>query len=94
MGVAMYLRDRILQQLQMCGRQSASQVAGALGRNPKLVMRELSRLADDGAVVFDRVPEMRFIKLKGWAVRSFWVRYYRLPIRTGQHDPLRVRWTR
>lgn len=88
------VRDSVLLQLQLHGRQSAKQIAAALGRNEKLVMRTLADLVDEGVLVCDRVPEMRMLKLKGWAVRSFDVRYYRLPVRTTAPDPLRERWVR
>ena len=39
------VRDEILQCLQFGGRQSAREVAQALGRNEKLVMRLLRELA-------------------------------------------------
>ena len=48
------VRDEILQCLQLHGRQSARQVAEGIGRNPKLVMRYLKDLAENGVVVFDR----------------------------------------
>ena len=61
------VRDEILQCLQLGGRQSAQEVAQALGRNEKLVMRLLRALADEGVVVFDRVPELRMLRLKGFS---------------------------
>ena len=88
------VRDEILQCLQLHGRQSARQVAEGIGRNHKLVMRHLKDLAENGTVVFDRVPELKMLKLRYFCVRRTVVRYYRLPVRTVQRDPWLERWAR
>ena len=88
------VRDEILQCLQLHGRQSARQVSEGIGRNPKLVMRYLKDLAENGTVVFDRVPELKMLKLRYFGVRRTVVRYYRLPVRTVQRDPWLERWAR
>ena len=88
------MRDEIVEQLQLHGRQPAKKIAEALGRNEKLVMRHLKDLAENGTVVFDRVPELKMLKLRYFCVRRSVVRYYRLPVRTVQRDPWLERWTR
>ena len=88
------VRDEILQCLQLGGRQSAREVALALGRNEKLVMRLLRELADNGVVVFDRVAELRMLRLRGWCVRRVVVRYYLLPVRSAVRNPWEERWTK
>ena len=93
-GDVMTLRDEILNHLQLHGRQSARQVSEGIGRNPKLVMRYLKDLAENGTVVFDRVPEVKMLKLRYFGVRRTVVRYYRLPVRTVQRDPWLERWAR
>ena len=90
----MTLRDEILNHLQLHGRQSAREVAEGIGRNHKLVMRHLKDLAENGTVVFDRVPELRMLRLKGWCVRRVLVRYYLLPVRSEVRNPWEGRWTR
>ena len=90
----MTLRDEILNHLQLHGRQSARQVAEGIGRNHKLVMRYLKDLAENGTVVFDRVPEMRMVRLRYWCWRRQVVRYYRLPVRTTRRNPWEERWTK
>ena len=88
------VRDEILNHLQLHGRQSARQVADGIGRNQKLVMRHLKDLTEDGTVVFDKVPEVKMLKLRYFCVRRTVVRYYRLPVRTTRRDPWLERWAR
>ena len=88
------VRDEILQCLQLGGRQSARQVSEGIGRNPKLVMRYLKDLAENGTVVLDRVPELRMLRLRGWCVRRVVVRYYLLPVRSAVRNPWEGRWTK
>ena len=90
----MMLRDAILEQLQLHGRQSAKKIAYALGRNEKVVMRVMAQLVDDGTVVFDVVPEVRMLRLRYWCCRRQVVRYYRLPVRTTRRNPWEERWTK
>lgn len=88
------VRDEILEQLQLHGRQPAKKIAEALGRNEKVVMRVMAQLVDDGTVVFDVVPEVRMLRLRYWCWRRSAVRYYRLPVRTTRRNSWEVRWTK
>ena len=88
------MRDEIIEQLQLNGRQPARKIAEALGRNEKVVMRVMAQLVDDGTVMFDRVPEVKMLKLRYFCVRRTVVRYYRLPVRTTRHNPWEIRWTK
>ena len=56
------VRDEIIEQLQLHGRQPAKKIAETLGRNEKVVMRVMAQLVDDGTVVFDVVPEVRMLR--------------------------------
>ena len=47
-GRELLLRDELLHCLQMHGKQCALEMARRLGRNEKLVMRNLASLADAG----------------------------------------------
>ena len=86
------VRDEIVEQLQLHGRQPAKKIAETLGRNEKVVMRVMAQLVDDGTVVFDMVPEVRMLRLRYWCWRRQAVRYYRLPVRTTKRNPWEERW--
>ncbi len=93
-GRELLLRDELLHCLQMHGKQCAREMARRLGRNEKLVMRNLASLADAGMVVYADMREMRVQKLRYWCVRSTPVRYYWLPIVQRDTDPWLKRWVK
>ena len=88
------MRDEIVEQLQLHGRQPAKKIAEALGRNEKVVMRVMTQLVDDGTVFFDVVPEVRILKLRYWCSRRSAVLYYLMPVRTTKRNPWEERWTK
>ena len=83
------MRDDIARRIK-----DAAQIAEALGRHEKVVMRVMAQLVDDGTVVFDVVPEVRILRLRYWCWRRSAVRYYRLPVRTTRRNPWEERWTK
>jgi len=88
------LRDDILKCLQLNGRQTAKEISKHIGRSEKNVMRELSFLHSYGYVLYEEIQVLRYIKLKGWGVKSEKTRFYYLPIKQEtKHDILRIRWT-
>ena len=88
------VRDEIIEQLQLHGRQPAKKIAEAIGRNEKVVMRVMTQLVDDGTVVFDVVPEVRMLRLRYWCWRRSAVRYYRFPVPTTKSYQWGMRWTK
>ncbi|OSI16518.1 hypothetical protein BWD09_07075 [Neisseria dentiae] len=88
------LRDDILRCLQMHGRQSAKEIALNINRPEKNVMRELSSLYAGGYVLYESINVVRYLKLRGWSIKSEKTRFYYLPIRHElKDDILRMRWT-
>lgn len=78
--------------IQLRGRCSAREVARALGRNEKSVMRELAALADEGVLVFEVVRLPRLYKLRHWTVRRERVRFYCLPVRFSHSGVWERKW--